>query len=137
MQDAERQGYRYGKNKPTDNGWANIISLKKNKQLEYLGFVGHVAFQCNGGDGKLTRVDYRKYISGDRNFLFENKPLTEMAIRGKWSKKIDVIGDNSFKAAEILKAELSNCSNEAEEMTLCERVSDELDVLALPDFDEE
>ncbi len=27
MQDAENEGYRFGKIKPTENGWSNIIAL--------------------------------------------------------------------------------------------------------------
>lgn len=32
MQDAENEGYRFGKIKPTQNGWSNIVALKNNKQ---------------------------------------------------------------------------------------------------------
>lgn len=136
LQNAEAEGYRFGKVKPTISGSSNIIALKKNKQLSYVGFVGHVEFQC-GGNGDLTRIDYEKYINGNRNFLFENKPITEITIQGKFFKEINIVGDNSFEVAEILKAELQNCNNEDEEIALCERIGDEYDVLALPDFDEE
>ena len=136
LQDAEDEGYRFGNIKPTDNTWSNMIALRKRKQLSYVGFVGHVAFQC-GSNGDLTRVDYEKYINGSKNFLFENKPLTEMTIRGKFFKEINLIGDNSFEAANILKSELQNCRNKDEETALCEKIGDKYDVLALPDFDEE
>lgn len=136
LKNAENEGYRFGKIKPTDNDWDNIISLKKNKQLSFVGFVGHIEFQC-GGNGDLLRVDYEKYINGNHNFLFENKPLNEMTIQGKFFKEISLVGDNSFEAAQILKNELQKCCNEDEEIALCERIGDEYDILALPDFDEE
>lgn len=136
LQDAEDEGYMFGKIKPTDNTWSNIIALENRKHISYVGFVGHVAFQC-GGSGDLTRVDYEKYVNGDRNFLFKNKPLTEMTIRGKFFKEINLVGDNSFEAADILKSELPNCRDEDEEVALCEKIGDKYDVLALPDFDDE
>lgn len=137
LQDAEDEGYKFGKIKPTDNSWSNIIALGKHKHISYVGFVGHVAFQCGGNNKDLTRVDYEKYVNGDRNFLFKNKPLTEMTIQGKFFKEINLVGDNSFEAANVLKSELPNCRNEDEEVDLCERVGDKYDVLALPDFDED
>ena len=71
--DAESEGYHFGSIKPTDNSWSNIIALKPDKQLSYVGFVGRICFQCNGGsNGDLTRIDYEKYSNGDKDFIFRN-----------------------------------------------------------------
>ena len=70
MQNAEAEGFRFGKIKPTENHTSNIISVEKNKQLSFVGFVGRMAFQCPSGvEGNLFRVDYKKYINDDEDFL--------------------------------------------------------------------
>lgn len=70
MQDAEAEGFRFGKIKPTENGISNIIAIEENKQLSYVGFVGHMAFQCPSGvEGNFYRIDYKKYINGDKDFI--------------------------------------------------------------------
>ena len=74
--DAESEGYHFGSIKPTDNSWSDIIALGPNKQLSYVGFVGHICFQCNGGsNGNLTRIDYEKYLNGYKDFLFRSAPI--------------------------------------------------------------
>ena len=73
--DAEAEGYHFGSIKPTDNSWSNIIALEPNKQLSYVGFVGRICFQCNGGNsGNLTRIDYEKYLNGNKDFIIRNLP---------------------------------------------------------------
>lgn len=74
LQDAEFEGFRFRKIKPTDNGWSSIIAVGKNKQLSYVGFVGHMAFQYPSGvNGNFYRVDYKKYIDGDEDFAYKEK----------------------------------------------------------------
>ncbi len=71
LQSAEDEGFRFGKIKPTDNGTANIIALEKRKQLSYVGFVGHMAFQCPSGvEGEFYRIDYRKFITGEKDYFY-------------------------------------------------------------------
>lgn len=73
MKDAENEGYIFGKTKPTENGWSNIVALKHSKQLSFVGFGGHMAFQCNGGDnskGFFHRIDYKKFINNDIDYFF-------------------------------------------------------------------
>lgn len=73
LQEAEAEGYRFGTIKPTDSDGSNIIALEKHKQLSYVNFVGHMAFQCNGGDDSdgFYRIDYQKFASGDNDYFFK------------------------------------------------------------------
>jgi hypothetical protein len=74
LQDAENEGYLFGKIKPTETDGADIIALEKSKQLSYVGFVGHMAFQCpNGVQGDFYRVDYSKYVNDEKDYFFETK----------------------------------------------------------------
>lgn len=133
MQDAENEGYRFGKIKPTQNGWSNIIALENRKQLSYVGFAGHVNFQCNGGDdGGLTRIDYEKYVNGDENFLFKSKPLKETTLRSNRYGDITIIGDKCFDAAVALKELLNECQDMDDTL---DKVESEFDVLAMPEED--
>lgn len=78
LRDAENEGYRFGTIKPTENSTDDIIALEHRKQLSYVGFVGHVAWMCNGGTdavGKFHRIDYDKYASGEEDFYFKAEPL--------------------------------------------------------------
>ena len=135
MQDAENEGYRFGKINPTENGWSNIIALEKRKQLSYVGFVGHMNFQCNGGsDGGLTRIDYEKYVNGCKNFIFKNKPLKETTIKNSRYGEINIIGDNCFDAAMALKDKLK-VKEDINVDSLCDEIGREFDVLALPEED--
>lgn len=131
MQDAESEGYRFGKIKPTENGRSNIIALESKKQLSYVGFVGHMNFRCNGGsDEGLTRIDYEKYVNGDKNFLFYGKPLNETTIKVKHYGDITIIGDECFEAAVIVQKLL----NEGQDIdTALDNIEDEFDVLAIPE----
>ena len=78
LRDAENEGYGFGNIKPTENSTDDIIALEHRKQLSYVGFVGRVAWQCNGGtnaSGKFHRIDYDKYVNGDDDFYFKVSPL--------------------------------------------------------------
>lgn len=67
FEQAEKEGFRFGK-KPSENPTDNIIALEYNKQLSYVGFVGHMASQCGSNHSRVI-VDYEKYISGAEIFV--------------------------------------------------------------------
>lgn len=74
LADAEEEGYRFGTYLPTENHIDDIIALERGGQLSHPGFVGHMAFSCNGGtngpeDG-FHRIDYHKYKSGAEDFYY-------------------------------------------------------------------
>ena len=128
LQDAEMEGYRFGNIKP------NVIALKDKKQLSYVGFVGHMSFQCGGGDGGgLTRVDYEKYARGDTDFLYNNKAIEEVVVNGKFGGNATIIGDNCFDAAAYLKNELEKCADDESESRLHGEVEEKYGVLIIPE----
>ncbi|MCH5317364.1 MAG: hypothetical protein J1E05_05255 [Eubacterium sp.] len=77
LRDAENEGYRFGNIKPTENLTDDIIALEHRKRLSYVGFVGRVAWMCNGGTDakeKFHRIDYDKFVSGEKDFYFKESP---------------------------------------------------------------
>ena len=70
--DAEKEGFKIGKRKPTECDTDTFFSLGS-KQLSYLNSIGRICFQCNGGtgsEGKYHRIDYAKFKCGDRDYYF-------------------------------------------------------------------
>ncbi len=72
LQDAEQEGYRFGKIKPTESKVSDIIAIDYNKQLSYVNFIGRIVFQCNGGSNNndFHRIDYLKLLKGNKDYLF-------------------------------------------------------------------
>ena len=72
---AEEEGFVFGDGeKPSKKQRDCIIAVNKNRTLNYVGFVGHAAFGSGAkmlGDEQLIRVDYRRYASGDRDYIYE------------------------------------------------------------------
>ena len=77
LQQAEKEGFsfRNGK-KPSDRdmGYANIMTVCHDYTINYVvGWAGNMLFHCatkRNGNKKLIRIDYAKYIGGDRNYIF-------------------------------------------------------------------
>lgn len=133
LQDAENEGYMFGKIKPTENGGDDIIALENKNQLSYVGFVGHMAFQCPSGvEGNFYRVDYKKYINGNNNFFVdENNQIHTSGFKGRFFDVVTVIGENCKKATEYLSTEISKCNSETEEDELYERTEKIFDIIIL------
>lgn len=73
--DAENEGFKIGKRKPTKCDTDTFFSLGNN-QLSYLNSIGRICFQCNGGnnsEGKYHRIDYFKYINCDIDYYYHQK----------------------------------------------------------------
>ena len=73
---AEEKGFLFGDGaKPSERQKDCIIAVNKNRTLNYVGFAGHAAFgsgtEAVGGQ-PLIRVDYRRYASGDRDYICKN-----------------------------------------------------------------
>ena len=135
MQNAENEGYRFGKIKPTENGWSNIVAVEKRKQLSFVGFCGHMNFQCNGGDGGgLTRIDYEKYASGDKNFIFKDKHFNEITVKSKEYGEIAIVGDDCFEAAGELKKILSKHNETDDVDAICDEIESKFNVIVLPNL---
>ena len=74
---AEEEGFVFGDGaKPSEKQKDRIIAVNKNRTLNYVGFVGHAAFGSGTrtvGRQPLIRVDYNRYISGDRDYICKIK----------------------------------------------------------------
>lgn len=66
MQQAEIEGFTFKDGvKPTQRDWEGILALNRDLTLNYVGFVGHMAFGAKAkkiGKEKLIRYDYKKRL---------------------------------------------------------------------------
>lgn len=72
LQNAEAEGFTFGDHvKPTEREWDNVMALNPNWTLNYVGYIGKMAFHTaapiNGVP--LVRIDYGKYLSGSDQYL--------------------------------------------------------------------
>ena len=68
LHDAEKEGFIFCDGvKPTERESTDIYALNQNRTINYVGFIGHIAFQSAKkiGNQKLVKIDYEKYISAD------------------------------------------------------------------------
>lgn len=66
LQDAENEGFTFCDGiKPTARTPANIMTVNRDNTINYVGFVGHIAFQAasNIDNKPLVKIDYREIIS--------------------------------------------------------------------------
>ena len=72
---AEEEGFVFGDGeKPSKKQRDCIIAVNKNRTLNYVGFAGHAAFGSGTkmlGNEPLIRIDYRRYASSDRDYIYE------------------------------------------------------------------
>ena len=64
LQNAESEGFRFGDGKkPTKRKWDDIYALNKDFTLNFVGYIGHIAFHHPEvpNDYNLIRVDYATY----------------------------------------------------------------------------
>ena len=66
LEDLEREGFTFGDGvKPTARPMDRIYALNRNGTINYVGFVGHMAFGSGArtiGGQPLVRVDYREFL---------------------------------------------------------------------------
>ncbi|MBR6407437.1 MAG: hypothetical protein IKS19_02425 [Clostridia bacterium] len=73
LENAEREGFTSCTGeKPTRLPVSDIFTLNSDKTINYVGFIGHMAFQNPDAVlGKtLIRVDYGRYLSGREDYLY-------------------------------------------------------------------
>ncbi len=77
IEDADNECFHYGDGvKVTERKPDGLMVLNSDKTINYPGFVGTMAFHQAKyiGIGKdrqpIIKVDYRKYISGYKNFIY-------------------------------------------------------------------
>ena len=133
LQNAENEGYNFEKTKPADNGWSNIVALKHNKQLSFVGFCGHMAFQCNGGDnpkGFFHRIDYKKFINNDTDYFFrtDNYSCT-IQFKSNLFGNVTIIGSEGKNAIDYINKYISLCKSKIQEIALYDTVTNLFDVV--------
>ena len=70
MSDAEREGIMYGNNvKPTELPVEDIMALKPDGTICFLGWAGHACFYYGGKTA--IRIDYEKYIDGMDDYIIK------------------------------------------------------------------
>ena len=66
LSQAEQEGFTFQDGaKPTDRHTSDIIAVNNDYTINYVGFVGHVAYGSNVkriGKDNLIRIDYEEYI---------------------------------------------------------------------------
>ncbi|MCD8188140.1 MAG: hypothetical protein LUD57_05985 [Ruminococcus sp.] len=130
LQDAENEGFRFGKNKPTESNGSDIIALERNKRLSYVGFAGRMAFQCNDNN-EVHKIDYRKLINGEKDYLFKYHELSIKEFSGKFFEAVTIIGENYPKAYEYIEENLADCQDAQQEEDLYTAASEKFDVLII------
>ncbi|MDD6394564.1 MAG: hypothetical protein PUB37_00040 [Firmicutes bacterium] len=72
LRDAEREGFTFGDGaKPTEREYSDIFAVNRDMTINYVGFVGHIAFsgaKKTGGE-RLFRVDYEKYSENEKDYM--------------------------------------------------------------------
>lgn len=66
LQDVENEGFTFCDGiKPTARTPANIMALNRDMTINYVGFVGRIAYQASNiiGNEPLVKIDYREIIS--------------------------------------------------------------------------
>lgn len=67
FQDAENEGFTFTDGtKPTQKHTSDIIAINPDATINYVGFVGRVAFQAASkiGNQQLIKIDYRDVLIG-------------------------------------------------------------------------
>lgn len=77
MQQAENEGFTFGDGvKPTARGYAEIMAVNHNITINFVGANGRIAFGSGVkkiGDENFIRVDFEKYIAGNKDYSFDGK----------------------------------------------------------------
>lgn len=125
---ARSEGYKFGKEGLPENVTDNIISLKKNKNLCYVGYIGRIEFQC-AESRYLHRIDYAKYSAGYEQYYYENEDnfVFENVIT-HYHGNVLLVGKNSDKAGEFLRLSLKNINSLDREKKLLELVVEKYNI---------
>ncbi len=131
--DAEKEGYRFGKTKPTDSKWSNIIAVETNKQLSYVGFCGHAAFQCNGGsnsEGSFHRIDYGKFVNDAVDYFFRSSSCVyTIRFKSRLFRDVSIIGDKCKAAFDYIDRYILLCKSKPQEIALYKNATNLYDVV--------
>ncbi len=72
---AEDEGFTFGDGaKPTERECAEIMAINHDNTINFVGHIGTTAFMAGAkkiGNEGLIRVDFDKYVSGEKDFFFK------------------------------------------------------------------
>lgn len=75
MKQAESEEFTFTDGaKPTERCYAEIMAVNRDITINFVGINGRIAFGSGAktiGNEELIRVDYKKYIAGDRNYIYD------------------------------------------------------------------
>lgn len=72
LKDAESADFTFGDGvKPTARECDSVMAINNNSTINYVGIIGHIAFITSDkvDDRTPLKVDYKRYISGDENYI--------------------------------------------------------------------
>lgn len=77
LQNAEEEGFTFGDGEaPTSRTYAEIMAVHHDGTINFVGANGRIAFGSGAkmvGDEKLLRIDYRKYVGGEKDYFYGKK----------------------------------------------------------------
>lgn len=75
MKQAESEGFTFTDGaKPTERCYAEIMAVNRDITINFVGMNGRIAFGSGAkiiGNEVLIRIDYKKYIAGDRKCIYD------------------------------------------------------------------
>lgn len=75
MKQAESEGFTFADGtKPTERCYSEIMAINHDITINFVGVNGRIAFGSGAkkaGNEELIRVDYKKYIAGDRSYIYD------------------------------------------------------------------
>ena len=75
LQDAQKQGLAFSDGSdPTDHHPSDLFRLYDNGTISYTGTAGHMLFRSAE---EVIRIDYRKYIDGECDYLNNSRPASD------------------------------------------------------------
>ena len=111
MRDAEAEGFTFRDGaKPTERTADSIMAVNSDGTLNYVGFVGHVAFGSGTrmiGDKLLLRVDYAKFRSGDEDYFFKRGNKVSQKSRQKEGLIIDYFSSGAVRSVAVQWEEIN------------------------------
>lgn len=76
LKQAAAEGFTFGDGAdPQSREASDIFALNDDFTINYVGWVGHMAFYSTFSDpaSRLVRVDFGKYLSGSENYIITDK----------------------------------------------------------------
>jgi len=71
LADAELEGLTFSDGSlPSSNHPSDLFALLPNGGICYVGTAGRICFRC---DKTAVRIDYKKYILNEKDYIIENK----------------------------------------------------------------